>query len=122
MDLLIIHSPAESLRNHPDPAVIYLMKHLVQLIIRQVAEIIAHQAVHMLLQRTDGLHQSAFEIGADTHNLAGSLHLGSQGTLGTDELVERQTGHLYHAVIQHGFEACVGFLRYGVLDLIQSVA
>ena len=31
----------------------------------------------MLLQGTDGLHQTTFEIGTDAHDLTGCLHLGS---------------------------------------------
>ena len=41
----------------------------------------------MLLQGSDGLHESAFKIGADTHDLSCGLHLGAQGALCADKFV-----------------------------------
>ena len=76
----------------------------------------------MLLQGTDCLHQGALKAVADAHDLPGGLHLGGKGTLCRDKLVERQSGNLHHAVIQRGFKAGIGFLCYGIFDLVQGIA
>ncbi len=118
MDLLVGHAPPEGLRDHPDPPVVLPAQLLVQLLVGEMAKIVAHQAVHMLLQGADRLHQGALEVDADAHHLAGGLHLGPQGPLGADEFVKGQTGHLHHAVVQHGLKAGIGLPRDRVLDLI----
>ncbi len=76
----------------------------------------------MLLQGTDGLHEAALEALGNGHYLAGGLHLGAQEMLCGNELVEGQTRHLHHAVIQHGLEGGVGLAGHGILDLVQCVA
>ena len=76
----------------------------------------------MLLQRADSLHERALKIGADTHHLAGGLHLGAQGTLCAYELVKGQARHLDHTVVQHRLKAGVGLLGNRILNLVQGIA
>ena len=76
----------------------------------------------MLFQRTDGLHESAFKIGADTHDLSCGLHLGAQGALCADEFVKGQPWHLYHAVVQHGLKAGICFLCNRISDFVQGIS
>ena len=76
----------------------------------------------MLFQGTDGFHQGPFKIVADAHHLAGGLHLGGQVPLGADKFIKGKAGHLYHAVVQHGLKAGVGFSRNGVFNFIQGIA
>ena len=51
---------------------------LSSLFIQKAGKVIGHQAVHMLLQRTDRLHQASLKVVADTHHLTGSFHLSGQ--------------------------------------------
>ena len=76
----------------------------------------------MLLQGTDRLHQAALEVRADTHDLTGRLHLGSQLMARADEFIERKSRHLDNDVVKHRLETCVCFLCNGILDLIQCIA
>ena len=114
--------PADRFRDFPDPAVVHHGQLFDQFVLVQSCEIIGHQAVHMLFQRADRFHQSALKVAADTHYLAGSFHLSGERSLGCDKLVKRQTGDLHHAVVQHGFETCVGLARNRVGDLVQCVS
>ena len=82
-------------------------------------EIIGHQTVYMLLQRTDCFHQSSFKVIADTHNLSGCFHLSRQSSLCTDKLIKWKTRNLYNTVIQHWLETCIGLPGDCILDLIQ---
>ena len=122
MDLLIGNSFADGFGDSPDPHIVHGLEFLQKFLFRQRGKIVGHQAVHMLLQRADRFHQSAFEIIADAHHLSGGFHLGGKGSLGADELVKGQPGNLYHTVVQHGLKAGVGFSRDGVGNLIQGVA
>ena len=122
VDRLIIQPFPQGFRNHPDPLVVHLFQALLQILRGQGGKIIASQAVHMLLQRADGLHQRPFKAGADTHHLAGGLHLGGEGPLGGDEFIEGQTGHFHHAVVKRRLEAGVGLSCNRVFDLIQGIA
>ena len=122
IDRLIIQSLAQGFRNDPDPLVVHFFQAFLQILRGKGGEIIASQAVHMLLQGADGLHQRPFKIGADAHHLAGGLHLGGEGSLCGDEFIEGQTGHFHHAVVQRGFKACVGLARNRVFDLVQGIA
>ena len=122
VDRLIIQPFPQGFRNHPDPLVVHLFQALLQILRGQGGKIIASQAVHMLLQRADGLHQRPFKAGADAHHLAGGLHLGGEGSLGGDEFIKGQTGHFYHAVVKRRLEAGVGLSCNRVFDFIQGVA
>ena len=122
MDQAVWEATAQRLGNSPDPHIIHFIEVIYQLRIGKLCKIIGQKAVYMLLQGADGLHQGALKVGADTHNLARCLHLGSQSTLSADKLIKWKSRHLYYAVVQHRFKACVGFLCNGIFDLIQSIA
>ena len=76
----------------------------------------------MLLQGTDRLHDRALKVGADTHYLAGGLHLGAQAMAGANELIKGKTGHLYNHVVQHGLKAGIGLFCHRVFNFIQRIA
>ena len=121
MDRLIGNTTAESLSDHPDPAVIYDFELFDQSVIIQIAEIIGQKTVYMLLQGTDGFHQSPLKVITDTHNLSGCFHLCRQSSLCRDEFIKGKARDLYYAVVQHGLKACIGFSGNGILDLIQRI-
>ena len=122
VDRIIIQSLAQSFGDDPDPLIVHLFQALLQLLRGQSGKIIASQTVHMLLQRTDGLHQRSFKAGADTHHLTGRLHLGGEGSLGGDEFIEGQTGHFHHAIVKRGLKAGIGLSCDRVFDLVQGIA
>ena len=117
---IVIHTLADGLRNHVNPLVIHFFQALLQLIHGQGAEIVTEQAVHMLLQRTDRLHQRALKIITNAHHFARGLHLGGQRALCRDKFIERKSRYLYHTIIQRGLKACIGFVGDGVFDFIQG--
>ena len=121
VNLFFRNALAQCLRNDPDSLVIHNGKALAQLVRVQLGKIIAAQAVHVLLQGTDGFHQRTFEVIADAHDLTGCLHLRRQRTLSGDEFIKGQARDLYYAVVQRGLEASISFLRNGVLDLVQGI-
>ena len=122
VNLLIGHSPAQSFGNGVDSPIIHHVQLRIQLLVRQLVKIITHQRIHMLLQRTDRFHQRALEVVADTHNLSGGLHLGSQRTLRRDELVKGQARNFYYTVVQHRLKACKSLSGNGIRNLIQRIA
>ena len=99
VDLFIGNAAAQRFRNDPDTAVIDYVQLIDQLVMAQSGKVVGKQAVYMLLQGTDSLHESALEVGADAHDLTGCLHLSSQGTLCADEFIERKSRHLDYAVV-----------------------
>ena len=121
MNLLIGNALADGFRNQPDTAVVHHMKLIQDFLSGNICKIIGHQAVHVLLQRTDGLHQRALKIVADGHNLAGGLHLCGQGTFCADKFIKGQTGHLHDTVVQHRLKAGLGLSGNGVGNLVQGI-
>ena len=88
MNILIADAFSQSLCDDPDSLVIHDFQAFPELLRAECTEIIAHEAVHMLFQGTDGLHQGTLEVVTDTHDFTGSLHLGSQSSLRRQEFVE----------------------------------
>ena len=119
---LVVDALPQRFRNDPDSLVIHNGKAFFQLFYGQFAEIIAQETVHMLLQRTDRLHQCSFKVITDTHNLTGGFHLCCQSPLCRNKFIEGQSGNLHHAIVQRRFKGCIRLLRNGVLNLIQCVA
>ena len=119
---IIINASADRLCDPPDPHIIHDLQLFHKVVHGKSCKIIGHQAVHMLLQRADRLHERSFKIIADAHDLSGRLHLSRQRPLGADELVKRQTRKLYDYIVQHRLKACVSFLRNCILNLIQCIA
>ena len=78
--------------------------------------------MHVLLQRAHRLHQRPLEGVADGHDLAGGLHLGTQGAAGSGELVKGQAGDLQHTVVHRRLKAGLGLSGDRVGDLVQSIA
>ena len=76
----------------------------------------------MLLQRADGFHQRPFKIRADAHYFSRCFHLGGQGAFRRNKFIKGQSGNFYHAIVQHGFKAGIGFPGDGIFNFIQRVA
>ena len=114
-------STPKCLRDDPDSLVIDILKLFMKLFVIESREVIAHEAVDMLLERTDCLHQSALEVRADAHHFAGRLHLCGQTPLCRDEFVKRKPRHLHHTVVQHRLKAGIGFPGNRIPNLIQRV-
>ena len=113
---------AQRLRDHPDALVVDHGEPREELLLGKTREIVAVETFHMLLQRADGLHERAFKIVADTHDLAGRLHLCGQRALGRDELIKRQAREFDDAVIERGLEAGEGLARNRIADLVECIA
>ena len=122
MDSLIRNISSYRFCDTPDTHIIYDMKLFYQFFFCQLCKVIGHERIHMLLQRTDSLHQRSLKVIADTHDLSCSLHLGSQSPLGADKFVKGQSWDLYYAVIQHRLEAGICFAGNSIFDLIQGIS
>ncbi len=120
--MLLRHAAAQRLRHHPQAAVVGHVELLFQLFVRKALQRVVHQAVGVLFQAADGLHQGGLEGRGDAHHLAGRLHLGAEHAPRVDELVERPARYLDHAVIERRLEAGVGFFGDGVGDFVQRIA
>ena len=94
VDLLRRHPPRERLVYREQPLVV-LGPHLgVQLLVGEFLHVRAAQAVQGNFRPPHRLHDGFLEGLADGHHLAGGLHLGAQGALGVNELVEGPFGEL----------------------------
>ena len=122
MNLLIGNTSADCLCDYPDSSVIDYVKLINQLFVCKFREIIGHQAIYMLFQRTNCLHQSTLEVIADTHNLSSCLHLCCQCSLGTDKLIKWKSWNLNNAVIQHWFKAGIRFSCDCIWNFIQRIS
>ena len=122
MNLFIPHSSSDGFCDLPDAAVVYDGQFLLQFLIRQMGKIIGHQAVHMLFQRTDSLHQRPLKVIADAHHFPCRLHLRGERTLRAYKLIKRKPWNLYHAVVQHRLKTCIRLPGHCVSYLIQRIA
>ncbi len=121
MDRVIVNALADCLRDNIDPLVIHHLHPLLQFLRGKRRKIITAQAVYMLFQRPDRLHQRSFKVIADAHHFARGLHLGCQCALGRNELIKRQSGNFDHAVVKRWLKAGVSLAGDGILDLIQRI-
>ena len=122
VDIFFGNISSDCLRNLPDTTVIYNCQFFNQFILIQACEVIGHQAVYMLLQRTDSFHKCTFEIMADTHNLTGSFHLSSQCSLGSDEFIKWKSRNFNYTIVKHWLETCICFSCNGIRDFIQCIS
>ena len=79
------------------------------------------QAVHADFQGADSLQERPLEGTVYAHDLAGGLHLGTQGLICVHEFIEGPAGELHHTVVQGRLEASLGLLRDRIGDFIQAV-
>ena len=122
MQLFQTHAPADGLVHREHALVGALGNQRQQLLIVQVGHGLHAQGVAADFRAAHSLHQGLLHVHADGHDLARGLHLGAQGTLAVDELVEGPLGHLSHNVVDGRLEAGAGLAGEGVHDLIQRVA
>ena len=121
-DIVVREAAAQRFCNDPDAAIVDHAQLSLELVVVEGRIVIAHQAVHMLLERTYCLHERALKVRADGHYLTGRLHLRAERVLCRDKFIKGKTRHLDHAVVEHGLEGSVGLLGHRVLNLIQGVA
>ena len=68
-------------------------------------------------QRSHTLQQALLKAGADAHDLAGGLHLSTQGIGGGGKLIKGETGELGDAVIKPWLKGRIGV---GDLDVLKE--
>ncbi len=115
------HASPESFGDGKEPFVIHLADFVEHFLVGQLVQF---RQIHMDqadFQTADRFQQTGFDVPFNGHDLAGGLHLGTQGMVGVDEFVERPAGNLDDTVVQGGLEAGGGLLRYSVLDFIQRI-
>ena len=95
---------------------------LLDLGIRLLLDARRDHAVQLDLTAANGLHQRALKGVVDGHDLTGGLHLGAEGVVRVDELVERPARELDDTVVEGRLEAGLGLAGDGVRDLVQTVA
>ena len=74
------------------------------------------------LARAQRLEQRLSERAPDPHRLADGFHLRAEGRVGARELLERETRHLDHHVVERGLEARRRRPGQVVRDLVERVA
>ena len=122
MNLTQRNTSTDCFRNHKDTTVIYFMQTFMNLFQRTLVIIQINQTVNMLFQRPECLHQCAFEICTNTHNLSGRLHLCCQRTLCLNKLIKRQSRNLNNHIIQSWLKACIGLAGNCILNFIQIIS
>ena len=122
MDVGGIYPFAQRLTDDKQPLIVALVQSFPQLLHRIGGKIGIHQAVVVDLRPPYRLHNRLLKGGADGHNLAGGLHLGTQRTLGIHELIEGPFGEFDHHIVQRRLKAGIGHAGDGVLDFIQRIA
>ena len=118
-ELLYRHIPAQQLGNGKDIVIPELLNIAQQFLGGKAVELGQVEVAGADLQRADGFQEALLQIGADAHDLAGGLHLSTQGVGGRGELIEGEPGQLGNHIIQAGLESGVGI---GDLDILQSHA
>ena len=80
------------------------------------------KAVRLVFQRTHDLIEARDIVTADAHGLAHRLHGGSQGVIGTRELLKSKARGLDNDVVQGRLEGSLGLTGDVILHLVQGVA
>ena len=80
------------------------------------------ETIRLVFQRTHDLIEARDVVTADAHGLAHRLHGGSQGVIGTRELLKSKARGLDNDVVQGGLEGGLGLAGDVVLHLVQGVA
>ncbi len=80
------------------------------------------QAIQPDLTPAHRLHQCLLKAGANGHNLARSLHLRAQRTLGVHELIKRPFRELYDHIVHRRLHAGIRLPGHSVFDLVQRIA
>ena len=75
-----------------------------------------------ILEASQGFAQRFGEVATDGHSLAYALHVRGQRGVGRGELLERESRHLDHDIVQSRLEAGRRLLGDVVRDLVQGVA
>ena len=73
-------------------------------------------------QATHSLQHGGFHGALNSHNFAGSLHLGAQGAVGGNKFIKGPTGEFQNDVVDGGLEASLGLLGNSVFDFVQIIA
>ena len=115
------HTTTDCFCNLPDSAVIYDFQLCKEFLVCKLCEVVGHQAVYVLLQRTDSFHQGTFKVMANTHNLTCSLHLSSKGSLCSDKFIKWKSRDLNYTVVKHWLETCICFSCDRIRNLIQCI-
>ena len=95
---------------------------LLDLCVRLLLDARRDHAVELDLAAANGLHQRALKAVVDGHDFAGRLHLGAEGVVRVDELVERPARELDDAVVERRLEARLGLAGNSVRDFVQTIA
>ena len=122
VDQIVRDSSSACFCDSPHTHVIYFLQLIDQFIICQICEVIRHQTVYMLLQRTDCFHKSSLEVITDAHNFSGCFHLCCQCSLRTDKFIKWKSRDLNYYIVKHWLKTCIGLLCDCILDLIQIVS
>ena len=80
-------------------------------------ELLHMQVVLALFERAYSLEQALFKCASDAHDLAGRLHLGRKRVVRGGELVERETRHLGHDIVERGLEAGRGVCKLYLMQI-----
>ena len=117
MNLLHGHTTSQQFSNGIDVIITELTDIIQQFLVGHIIKLSQIDMVYTDLQRTDALEQALLQVGADTHDLTGSLHLCTQQVGCRCKLIEGETGQLGDHIIQLGLKGCI---RISNLDLFQS--
>ena len=115
-------APAQCFCNHEDALIVDTGQILFDAGIVPAVHFFHVQAVHADFQGADSLQERPLEGTVYAHDLAGGLHLGTQGLIRVHEFIEGPAGELHHTVVQGRLEASLCLLCDCIGDFIQAVA
>lgn len=131
MNLLDGISAMESVGNGKDPFVSWLDEFLVDIINifvllnREPFTAFAGLATHLaephklIINSPNSLLNSLFKRAPNAHNLPDALHRAAQQLADASEFFQIPTRNLDDTIVQRWLEACRGFLRDGVFNLVE---
>ena len=119
MNGLHAHTSCKQFSNSVDIVIPELVDIIQNILGRHGIKFLMVKMVYTGLQGADTFEQALLQVGADTHDLAGRLHLSAQGVGCGSELIEGETGQLGDHIVQLGLKGSIGV---GDLDLFQGHA
>ena len=122
VNLFNSNTTTHSLSNYKDTLVINTMDALFNLFVAQSLQLGHFQMSQTNFQGTDSFQQRCFKAAFNSHNLTGSLHLGSQATVCSYKFIEGPTGEFQNDVVNGRLKASLGSFGYSVFNFVQIVA
>ena len=122
VDFVNGYATAHSLSDYKATFIINILDFSANFFIAQSLQLGHFQVGQANFQAAYCLQHGSFHSTLNSHNLAGSLHLGTQSTVGGNKFIKGPTGEFQNDVVDGRLKASLGLLGNSVFNFVQIIA